>query len=105
MKQQSNAIAVGILAGLAVSILPESALRPGMRILSAADGYPTLPPAEIGIIGRSGAPAALMDALTDHIAASLNNISTNMADEASDEIRSRLMYNARARNEQLVTSW
>src|SRR5213593_1679082 len=38
----SNAgpVPAAVLAGLAVSVLPESGLRPGMRILNPADGFP-----------------------------------------------------------------
>ena len=32
------ALAAAVLAGLAVSVLPESGLRPGMRVLTARDG-------------------------------------------------------------------
>ena len=70
----STVVASAVLAGLAVSLLPESALRPGMRILTAGDGFPELPPAEIGVIRRPGVSSALMDAITDHIAASLDNM-------------------------------
>jgi DNA-binding transcriptional LysR family regulator len=101
----STVVASAVLAGLAVSILPESALRPGMRILSPPDGYPALPPAEIGIIRRTGAPAALTDALTDHIAASLNNIATGIVDDHGDDARSRMMHNSRTRSEHAAASW
>ncbi|MEM6460455.1 MAG: LysR substrate-binding domain-containing protein [Pseudomonadota bacterium] len=70
----STVVASAVLAGLAISILPESALRPGMRILTSTDGYPALPPAEIGMIRRPGAATVLMDAIADHIAASLDNM-------------------------------
>ena len=43
------------MAGLAVSVLPESAVRPGMRILGPSDGFPALPSCKIGLI--RGAPA------------------------------------------------
>ena len=46
----STAISAAVQAGLAVTVLAESALRPGMRVLSEADGFPRLPNCEIGII-------------------------------------------------------
>ncbi len=73
-RSSSTVVASAVLAGLAVSLLPESALRPGMRILTASDGFPELPSAEIGIIRKPGVQSALMDAITDHIAASLDNM-------------------------------
>ena len=45
-----------------------------MRILSPADGFPALQPAQIGLMKRPGAPAALVNAISGHIAASLDNI-------------------------------
>src|SRR5258707_14542325 len=36
----SGAVSAAVLSGLSVSVLPESGLRPGMRVLSAADGFP-----------------------------------------------------------------
>lgn len=80
----STVIASAVLAGLAVSLLPESALRPGMRILTSSEGYPELPPAEIGMIRRQGVPTALMDAITEHIAESLDNLASGGREEGSD---------------------
>ncbi|HET7912416.1 MAG TPA: LysR substrate-binding domain-containing protein, partial [Pseudolabrys sp.] len=45
----AGAVAAAVLAGLAVSVLPESGLRPGMRVLSASDGFPDLPSCRIGL--------------------------------------------------------
>ncbi len=101
----STVVASAVLAGLAVSILPESALRPGMRILTAADGFPSLPPAEIGMIRRAGVPTALMDAITEHVAASLDNISNASIDENGETAASHVMQNNRIRNELMFSSW
>jgi len=95
----STVVASAVLAGLAISILPESALRPGMRILTPADGYPALPPAEIGMIRRPGVATVLMDAITDHIAASLDNMTT--ADDGSNPRKGR----GRAKTGQMFSSW
>lgn len=81
----STVVASAVLAGLAVSILPESALRPGMRILTAAEGYPELPPAEIGLVRRPGVSTVLMDAVTDHIASSLDNMTPTGPEGAFDQ--------------------
>lgn len=71
-----NSAAVGatVLAGLAVSILPESALRPGMRILTERDGFPKLPQCEIAIMRSRHQTSPLVDALEAHIISSLDNL-------------------------------
>lgn len=73
-----NSAAVGatVLAGLAVSILPESALRPGMRILTERDGFPQLPQCEIAIMRSRHQTSPLVDALEAHIISSLDNLET-----------------------------
>src|SRR3954463_14911699 len=58
----STAVGAAVLAGLCVSVLPESALRPGMRILGPSDGYPALPSCKIGLIRNRGEENPLEDA-------------------------------------------
>jgi DNA-binding transcriptional LysR family regulator len=72
----SPAVAAAVLAGLAVAVLPESAVRSGMRILGARDGFPPLPFCRIGLMqGRveGNKPA---EALADQIRRSLGNLGT-----------------------------
>ncbi len=71
----STAVGAAVLAGLAVSVLPESAIRPGMRILGPSDGFPPLPSIKIALLKNVHAACALTDALADHIVASLDNLS------------------------------
>jgi DNA-binding transcriptional LysR family regulator len=73
----SSAVAVtaAVLAGLAVSVLPESGLRPGMRILTPADGFPDLPPCQIGLLRSPHESTAIIEALGEHIISSLENLS------------------------------
>jgi DNA-binding transcriptional LysR family regulator len=72
----STAISAAVLAGLAVTVFPESALRPGMRVLSETEGFPRLPICEIGIIRSWARPAsAIVDKLAEHIVSSLDNLS------------------------------
>jgi DNA-binding transcriptional LysR family regulator len=72
----STAISAAVGAGLAITVLAESALRPGMRVLSEAEGFPRLPTCEIGIIRSWNRPAsAIVDALAEHIVSSLDNLS------------------------------
>jgi DNA-binding transcriptional LysR family regulator len=76
----STALSAAVLAGLAVTVVAESALRPGMRVLSEAEGFPRLPSCEIGLIRGRGRPAsALVDKLAEHIVSSLDNLSVPAA--------------------------
>ncbi len=67
----AGAVSAAVLAGLAVSVLPQSALKPGMRVLGPEDGFPRLPHAEIGVLRSASADTPLADALVEHILASL----------------------------------
>lgn len=71
----STAVSAAVLAGLAISVLPESGLRPGMRVLGPSDGFPTLNPCRIGLIRNRHEASVLADALADHIVQGLDNIS------------------------------
>ena len=55
----ATVITAAVLSGLAISVLPECALRPGMRVLGEADGFGALPDCKIGIMrGHTGAAGA-----------------------------------------------
>ena len=71
----STAVGAAVLAGLAVSVLPESAVRPGMRVLGSSDGFPPLPSCKIALLRTKLEPSALADALAGHIVTSLDNLS------------------------------
>jgi DNA-binding transcriptional LysR family regulator len=71
----AGAVAAAVLAGLAVSVLPESGLRPGMRVLNPAEGFPELPSCRIGLLRNAHDRSALADALAEHIISSLDNLS------------------------------
>ncbi len=78
----ASGIAAAVVAGLAVTVLPESALRPGMRVLTEAEGLPKLPKVEIGLVRSWLQPTTpLVAALGDHIVSSLDNISVLQAAE------------------------
>lgn len=70
----STAVGAAVLAGLAVSVLPESAVRTGMRVLSEADGFPRLPMCEIALVRSWSDHSPLIDALAEHIVSSLDNL-------------------------------
>ncbi len=77
----SSAVGAAILAGLAVGVLPETAIRTGMRILGEGEGFPLLPSVKIALArGRVQSSALveaspLIEALAGHIRQSLDNIS------------------------------
>ncbi|EFO34569.1 HTH-type transcriptional regulator DgdR [Roseibium sp. TrichSKD4] len=75
----STAVGAAVLAGLAVSVLPESALRPGMRVLCEADGFPKLPECEIGLMRSWKKRSRVTEALVEHIVSSLDNLSVPQA--------------------------
>jgi len=64
----SNSVAVSsaVLAGLAVAAVPEICLRPGMKILGEADGFPALGMFDIGLV-RSTKTNDAIDSLACHI--------------------------------------
>jgi DNA-binding transcriptional LysR family regulator len=77
----AGAVAAAVLAGLAVSVLPESGLRPGMRVLTAAEGFPELPTCRIGLVRNAHEGSTLANALAEHIVSSLDNLSEAQAAE------------------------
>jgi DNA-binding transcriptional LysR family regulator len=78
----ATVITAAVLSGLAISVLPECALRPGMRVLGEADGFGALPDCKIGLIRGHTSRPEIVDALARHIAESLDNISVPLGDEA-----------------------
>lgn len=77
----AGAVAAAVLSGLAVSVLAESGLRPGMRVLTAAEGFPELPACNVGLVRNAHESSSLTDALADHIFSSLDNLSETQAAE------------------------
>jgi DNA-binding transcriptional LysR family regulator len=71
----STAVGAAVTAGLAVSVLPESAIRSGMRILGPSDGFPALPSCKIGLVRNQYDATPLSEALACEIRQSLDNIS------------------------------
>ena len=71
----ATVIIASVMSGLAVSVLPECALRPGMRILGEADGFGQLPDCRIGIMRGHTSQPEIVDALARHISESLDKTS------------------------------
>lgn len=71
----STALGAAILSGLAVGVLPESAIRSGMRVLGPSDGFSPLPVVKIGLLRGRAADGTITDALATQIIQSLDNLS------------------------------
>ncbi len=70
----STAVGAAVMAGLAVSVLPESTIRSGMRVLGPSDGFPPLPSVKIALLRNRLEPSPLADKLAEHIVSSLDNL-------------------------------
>lgn len=70
----ATAISSAVLADLAVGFLPESALQPGMEVISEAPGLPRLNDAQIALMRASHAYGGIYDALAQHIVAQMGNL-------------------------------
>jgi len=72
----SNALAItsAVMSDLAVGFLTESALQPGMQVISEAPGLPRLNDAQIALMRASHAYGGIYDALAQHIVASMGNL-------------------------------
>jgi DNA-binding transcriptional LysR family regulator len=68
------ALTAAVLSGLAISVLPESAVRPGMRRLAGDEGFPELPHCDIALLRAPANQSSSVDALADHIVESLTNL-------------------------------
>ena len=66
------AIAPIVQRGLALTVLPEAAIRKDQRIVPVEAGLPTLPPCRVGLLRGLSGDSRLTDALADDIRASLS---------------------------------
>lgn len=70
----SNAITAAVMSGLAVGVVPQICLRPGMRMLSEDEGFPNLGEFDIGLVRAPAKSTDATDALAAHIKDSLGNL-------------------------------
>ncbi|KQT70060.1 MULTISPECIES: LysR family transcriptional regulator [unclassified Aureimonas] len=95
-----------VLSGLAVSVLPECALRSGMRVLGEADGFPTLPDAEIGMLRGKTSDKPVIDALVSHIRDSLENLAQPAEPPATRRLpEARVIRAPRPRPSMAAAGW
>ena len=103
----ATVITAAVLSGLAISVLPECALRPGMRVLGEADGFGTLPDCRIGIMRGQTSRPEIVDAIARHISESLDNITVPMAEEAGSFDFAGLAFSRmkKSKPNQIMPSW
>jgi DNA-binding transcriptional LysR family regulator len=63
----ATTINAAVLQGLAVAVMPVICIKPGMRILTAAEGYPPLGTFDIGMIFKPGRRSPAVEAFVTHI--------------------------------------
>lgn len=80
------AIAATVLSGLAVSVLPESAIRPGMSVLTASDGFPPLPACNIALVRAINATSEPVQALAEHVTELLDNFAERSVGQNTTQI-------------------
>jgi len=78
----SAAVGAAVMSGLAVGVLPETAVRPGMRVLGPSDGFPPLPEVKIALLRNKSSDSSISDALAGQIIQSLDNLSQTRAASA-----------------------
>jgi DNA-binding transcriptional LysR family regulator len=77
----SSTINAAVLQGLAVAAMPEICVRPGMRILTEADGFPPIGLFDIGLIWKAGKASSAVEALAQHVKEGLGSQRLMMAAE------------------------
>ncbi|RMF04868.1 MAG: LysR family transcriptional regulator [Alphaproteobacteria bacterium] len=70
----ATALAAAVMSGLAITVLPDSAVRPGMRLLGADDGFPELPYCDIALLRAPDSSSTSVEALATHIMENLANL-------------------------------
>lgn len=101
----ATVIAAAVLSGLAISVLPECALRPGMRVLGEADGFGALPDCKIGIMRGQSSRADLVEAIARHIVESLDNISVPTEEAGSFDFESLAFTRVRKQKQNRAAGW
>src|SRR5690606_30031933 len=83
----SNATAItsAVLSDLAVGLLPESAIQPGMKVIAEDYGLPRLADAQIALMRASHAYGGIYDALARHIVESMGNLPGRMQQNQPEE--------------------
>ena len=76
-----SALDAAVMQGLALAAMPELCVRPGMQILTEAEGFPAFHKFNIGLISKQGQATQSALALANHIRDSFAVRGTRMAAE------------------------
>ena len=82
----ATVVSSAVLAGLAVSVLPESAVRPDMRVLDERDGMPSLSPCHIGVVHGERGDEPVVRALMEHIRSALEVLAPRAMTERPEDV-------------------
>ncbi len=77
----SSTLHAAIMQGLAIAAMPEICLRPGMRVLGVAEGFPKIGVFDIGLIRKPGKLSSAVEALARHVREGLGSQRLMMAAE------------------------
>lgn len=77
----SSTLNAAVLQGLAIAAMPEICVRPGMRVLGVAEGFPKIGVFDIGLIRKPGKQSSAVDALARHVREGLGSQRLMMAAE------------------------
>lgn len=80
----ASALVGAVQAGLAVTVIPESAIREGMRLLDERDGFPALPYCDIALLRSDTAREPMHDTLCNHLIAAIGNVGTTPSQVAAE---------------------
>jgi DNA-binding transcriptional LysR family regulator len=72
-----------VLQGLAIAAMAEICVRPGMRILTADEGFPPLGEFDIGLLRKPGAASLASQALAAHIRSAFGSDAKTTANAAA----------------------
>lgn len=102
----ATVVIAAVMSGLAVSVLPECALRPGMRVLGEADGFAPLRDCQIGILRGHTGQRDIVDAVARHISESLDNISVpGLSEEQAFDVAAMIGRTKRAKASVVSQGW
>lgn len=77
-----------------------------MKVLTQNDGFPPLPPVQIGLMKRPGLSTSLMNAITDHISACLDNITQSVVeDDLESDVKALPRQYPRLRAGNMMPGW
>jgi DNA-binding transcriptional LysR family regulator len=76
----ATALTAAVMSGLAITVFPESAVRPDMRRLGEEEGFPELPDCDIALLQSKNASASSVNALATHIMENLGNLDPSVQD-------------------------